>query len=84
MELVGKITKINNDLEYAFAEIKGSGKVFISPNTNYQGIKFSDLKVNDLVQISIEETDRGLHAPKLSLRDQTAKKPTKHLTEAPF
>jgi hypothetical protein len=82
LELVGKITKINNDLEYAFAEVKGTGKVFISPNTKYQGIKFTELKIDDLVRISVEETDRGLHAAALALKDQPTKKATKRPPEA--
>lgn len=82
MELIGKITKINNDLEYAFAEVKGTGKVFISPNTNYQGIKFTELKIDDFVRISVEETGRGLHAAKLSLKDQPVAKAAKRSPEA--
>lgn len=68
LESNGKITKVNSELGYAFAEVKGAGKVFVSPNTNFSDLSFDDLKVGDLVRLTVENTDRGLHAA--SIRTQ--------------
>ena len=65
LKTIGKIIKINNELEYAFAFVEGIGKVFISPNTKYSEACFQNLTIGDIVQLSIEDTERGLHAAQL-------------------
>lgn len=63
----GKIIKINNELNYGFIQIPKVGEVFFSSETKFAGTKFELLKVNDTVQISVSETDRGLFADSLTL-----------------
>lgn len=63
----GKILKINNDLKYGFVKVQKLGDVFYSLKTSFQETNFETLKVNDRVNLSIVDTDRGLFAESLSL-----------------
>lgn len=66
MEVLGEITKKNEDLNYGFITVKGSDDIFFSPDTEYAGTSFSSLRVGEKVRIKIIETQRGLFAASLS------------------
>ena len=66
MQGSGRITKINAELGYGFIAIPKVGDVFFSAKTSFTGTAFDALKVNDLVQVLVSETERGLFAQTLS------------------
>lgn len=66
MQASGRITKINAELGYGFINVSKVGDVFFSPKTRFEGTDFEALKVNDLVRVSVTETERGPFAQSLA------------------
>lgn len=62
----GKITRVNNELQYGFIKTKGCGtnETFFSFQTKFKG-KFSQFKVGDNVLVKITPSDRGPFAYEL-------------------
>ena len=80
MQLSGKILKIDFEIGFGFIKVPKHEDVFFSEKTNFVGISFKDLSVNDSVKITAKETIRGLFAEKLELARKT---PTTELPVAP-
>lgn len=70
MLISGTITKINNDLRYGFIKCPKIGDVFFSSDTNFTGTSFENLKVDQKVQLEVTETERGLFAKMVSVKNQ--------------
>jgi cold shock CspA family protein len=66
MNTSGRVTKINTELGYGFINVPKVGDVFFSAKTAFDGTAFESLKVNDLVRLSVTETERGLFAQTLA------------------
>lgn len=62
MELVGKITKKNDDLNYGFVNVPKLGDIFFSKDTTFSNTSFEELNVGQKVKILATETPRGLFA----------------------
>lgn len=75
MEVFGEIAKKNNELGYGFVSVKGYDDVFISPDTEYNGTSFSNLKIGEKVALKVSETERGLFATSLSLAKSNKRLP---------
>lgn len=67
MELVGQVTKKNDELSYGFVNIPKFGEVFFSKDTSFANTSFEDLAVGQKVQITAVETPRGLFAANFQL-----------------
>jgi cold shock CspA family protein len=66
LEVIGQISKKNEELSYGFVAVKGSEDVFFSPKTEFSHTDFASLRVGDKVKIIVTETERGLFASSLS------------------
>ena len=75
LETVGEIIKKNDELGYGFISVKGSEDVFFSPDTEYSGTTFSNLKIGEKVKIAVSETARGLFAIQLAAISEKRKSP---------
>jgi cold shock CspA family protein len=58
----GKISEILPELNSGFISCKGSEDIFFSPKTEFMGIAFAGLKVDQVVHFEAIETERGLFA----------------------
>ena len=65
MKVRGKISKINTELGYGFVVCAKDTEVFFSTETSFSATSFDHLKVNDLVQVEIIDTERGPFAKAL-------------------
>ena len=73
MELIGKITTKNDDLNYGFVNVPKLGDIFFSKDTEFSNINFNDLQVGQKVQITAVETPRGLFATNFQLAPERTK-----------
>jgi len=62
MELLGKITKKNDDLSYGFVSVPKLGDIFFSKDTSFSNTSFDDITIGQKVKITAVETSRGLFA----------------------
>lgn len=60
MRRLGKVTKVNIELRYAFIKLRKFGEVFISEDTDYVNCSFDDLLLDEKVAVEVLETPRGL------------------------
>ena len=67
----GKISEILPELRSGFIARKGSEDIFFSPKTEFLGVTFASLKVDQVVQFEAVETMRGLFAKTLQPADVT-------------
>lgn len=72
MELIGKITTKNDDLNYGFVNVPKLGDIFFSEDTKFSNINFNELQVGQKVQITAVETPRGLFATNFQLAPEKA------------
>lgn len=76
MELVGKITKKNDDLSYGFVNVPKLGDIFFSKDTSFANTTFEDINVGQKVKITAVETPRGLFAASFQIVLDQQKKET--------
>lgn len=72
MELIGKITTKNDDLNYGFVNVPKLGDIFFSKDTKFSNTSFNDLQIGQKVQITATETPRGLFATNFQLAPERA------------
>lgn len=73
MELMGKITKKNDDLNYGFVNVPKLGDIFFSKDTSFTNTSFEDIIIGQKVKITAVETPRGLFAANFQILDQQKK-----------
>jgi cold shock CspA family protein len=73
MELMGKITKKNDDLNYGFVNVPKLGDIFFSKDTAFTNTSFEDILIGQKVKITAVETPRGLFAANFQILDQQKK-----------
>ena len=67
MELIGKITKKNDDLSYGFVTVPKLGDIFFSKDTSFSNTTFDEVSLDQKVKIIATETPRGLFATSFQL-----------------
>ena len=67
MELIGKITKKNDDLSYGFVTVPKLGDIFFSKDTSFSNTTFDEVSLDQKVKITATETPRGLFATSFQL-----------------
>ena len=71
---------MNKELNYGFIKSPKLGDVFFSEETSFSGTDFDQLKVDQKVFIDVIETERGLFAKSVGLKETTT--PSKRPPEA--
>jgi cold shock CspA family protein len=74
MELMGKITKKNDDLSYGFVNVPKLGDIFFSKDTSFSNTSFEDIIIGQKVKITAVETPRGLFAADFQIVQEQQKK----------
>lgn len=74
MELMGKITKKNDDLSYGFVNVPKLGDIFFSKDTSFTNTSFEDIIIGQKVKIMAVETPRGLFAANFQIVQEQQKK----------
>lgn len=74
MELIGKITKKNDDLSYGFVTVPKLGDIFFSNDTSFSNTNFADVTIGQKVKITATETSRGLFATNFQVVVEQSKK----------
>jgi len=74
MELMGKITKKNDDLSYGFVSVPKLGDIFFSKDTSFSNTSFADISIGQKVKITAVETARGLFATSFQIVVEAQKK----------
>jgi cold shock CspA family protein len=62
MELVGRVSKKNDDLSYGFVSVPKLGDIFFSEDTSFSNTTFENINIGQKVKITTVETPRGLFA----------------------
>jgi hypothetical protein len=75
----GEILIISKESEYGFIANLEIGAIFFSSETNYRGISFSDLAIDDKVTVEVVDTPKGFFATSLERVPQVERRHEAHL-----